>query len=65
MDHADTEQAVMMEEYSAFHSESLNEDVLLSQPLAEGGREDASSGSSWAGATELNACHEAGSGPPL
>lgn len=38
MDHADTEQAVMMEEYSEFHSESLNEDVLLSQPLAEGGR---------------------------
>lgn len=34
MDHADTEQAVMMEEYSEFHSESLNEDVLL----AEGGR---------------------------
>lgn len=28
-----------MEEYSAFHSESLNEDVLLSQPLAVGWRE--------------------------
>lgn len=35
MDHADTEEAVMMEEYSEFHSESLNEDVLLS--LREGG----------------------------
>lgn len=65
--------AVMMEEYSAFHSESLNKDVLLTQPLTvggmEGGREDAacgcSSGSSWVGATELNGCHEAGSGPPL
>ena len=31
--------AVMMEEYSAFHSESLNKDVLLTQPLAVGGME--------------------------
>ena len=29
----------MMEEYSAFHSESLNKDVLLTQPLAVGGME--------------------------
>ena len=31
--------AVMMEEYSAFHFESLNKDVLLTHPLTVGGME--------------------------
>ncbi len=63
----DSELPVMMEEYPALHSESLNKDVLCSHPLAVGGREGAACGtaSSWAGATELNGCHEAGSGLPL
>lgn len=54
-----------MEEYSGFHCESFNKDVLLAARCS--GREDAACGrsSSWVGATELNGCHEAGSGPPL